>query len=208
MMCCKSRCPSGAHTRIGNTLYMIAGGRVTAAFRIIATPSALATAYEQMVGFTNLTCPPEFVVVHDAHGVGGFFTPGLVVVGWKDAGDIADGLWREHGLNLQNAVMNVGQEQGVTVTRPRDFVRMAVAGRILGHELGHAMRHAGAFSPFSDEEAAADWYAARFDRLRGKHGQLGEAIFASIGCDGPRCTHPTGITRAKAYRHGYQFQAA
>lgn len=168
-------------------------------------PSEIANAFQKMWELAGFSCPPRLEFVRTLHGTGGLYVNGLIVVGIADAEEIARSIWTEWGDRVKERARQICQNPWLSSTEVYEFVRVAVQGRIVAHELGHAMRDDLAEpTPFDDEEAAADFLAGKLDALRGKDRELGSLIFYAIGCEGLLCTHATPCGRAHAYVTGYE----
>lgn len=167
---------------------------------VVATTAPLHRAYGEMLALVPLAYQPRLVVVDWAGGVGGFFTPGYVVVGLREVKDIAKHLLRHHASAVRQAFSDSWFD---SVRLWRELVH-AVGERIVAHELGHALLAEGFQTPYPyDEEAAADYLAGMLGYRQAKNRRLGEAMFHSLGCTGDYCTHPQPRERAEAYRRGH-----
>jgi len=170
---------------------------------VLPTPKILQTAYQEMLGYTTLVHPPRLIFARGAFNKGGFFIPGLIVIGERDSDAITENLWNTASDELTYVISDLLAARGVRVPSVYEFLRISVRGRILAHELGHALIHAGFRKPYRDEEASADYVAGMLDAHRGRSLRLGELLFWSIGCLGPQCDHPPPRERQGAYRAGY-----
>lgn len=170
---------------------------------VVDTPKPIRTAYNEMLRIHPLKAPPRLVFAQSAFDSGGFFTPGLIVIGVNDSEQIADEVWDSWYDEVNEEIERLLAVKGVRASSNYEVLRRSVWGRILAHELGHALRYVGVKTPFADEEAAADCIAGFFDGRRGKSLKLGEILFSSIGCEGSACTHPPPQERRTAYRTGY-----
>lgn len=166
-------------------------------FRIVPTPRHLGRSYLEMLDCVDIPCAPRLVTVAWAKGMGGFYLPGLIVVGLREGTDLAQRLW---DLRFSNRV------HPAHVQRRFDELVRFVMQRVLAHELGHALLDAGYETPYYDDEAGADYLAGRLDAAGGRSCALGQLLFWSIGCVGPQCSHPAPGQRAEAYTHGYTSQ--
>lgn len=178
-------------------------------FEIVDTPNPLADAWTEMLALVPaLTSVPTLVTLASAGGVGGFYVPGYVTVGVRDAQDIANHIWRSEGIPRVRALISrYLSRNGTSSTMPERFLEMTVLARIAAHELGHALVDSGRYvAPHDHPEAAADHFAARLDAARDRDLDLGALVFHSIGCKETRCTHPSPRLRAQVYRDGYVAQ--
>lgn len=178
--------------------------------RLLDAPKEWRQAYADMVARLSLPSAPTLEFFDTLHGVGGMFIPGdwAIAIGIADAKAITELLFTQHAAELVAYAKSLGAQRQVTVAHPYNVILGGVVGRIMAHELGHAVLFCGGVNPEGDEEAGADYYAARIDAARGKDEGLGVAIFHSIGCTGSSCTHPSPEVRAGAYVHGYRDQRA
>jgi hypothetical protein len=167
-----------------------------------STPQMFVDAYADMARVYKYADPPRLLFAKSAFDTGGFFTPGLIVVGLKDSKAIAENLANVGGMALDNAIEAHLRRTRRRLTSREAFILCAVRMRIIAHELGHALIHAGVSAQYDDAEASADYIAGVLDGYRGEGIELGELLFWSIGCNGPSCTHPPPPARMGAYRAG------
>ena len=171
---------------------------------VVQTPDVLAAAYREMLGVVPLASAPRLAVVASAHGAGGMFSPGLIVVGKKDVLALVDQLVVDYDYELRRTVKPTVWLRPHIVVRA---LRRMVSTRVVAHELGHALVHAGFRTPYPhEEEAAADYLAGRMDAACGRRTDLARLLFHAIGCSGARCTHPEPDQRVAAYECGYGDQ--
>jgi hypothetical protein len=178
--------------------------------RVQAPHPELVNAYHAMLNlFPQLPVRPRLEFVRSLRGRGGLFTERLIVVGVRDALDIAEQVWHQDRDWVIRRVAYVHGGQQFDAARSFRFLFVFVAGRIIAHEFGHALRHyLDVWTPYPfDEEATADFWAGVLDRLRRKDRELGKAVFFAIGCEGEGCRHPSPHGRAHAYLEGRAYAA-
>lgn len=171
---------------------------------------AFERAYREMADAVASVRVPRLKFYDDLHDMGGLFVAAdwVICLGIADMYRIADGVIASNRLLVEREVRKMATRAGVPTPDLRNVVFGAAAGRCLGHELGHALLSLGYSNPYDpDEEAGADYYAGKFDSVRGKSPELGAAFFAEIGCTGSRCTHPAPLKRAQAYLRGHRDQS-
>jgi hypothetical protein len=80
----------------------------------------------------------------------------------------------------------------------------AVRETVLAHEIGHALRAiSNVWTPYTDEELAADWIAGALDAVLDRDAELGALVVDSLGCNVRGCSHPPSGHRVDAYLAGY-----
>jgi len=171
--------------------------------RYVEGPQVLIDAYREMLDTVpKLSLPPT---LHFVRGGGSFWVRGHIVIDLDQVDSITSELWGEHGADLTAIIRNFLRARRGKQISAHLFMWIAVAGRIIAHELGHALDHAGFGSPYPDNpEHAADWFAARLDATRGKSRLVGEYVFWAVGCRELVCDfHGRPRTRLMIYRRGY-----
>jgi hypothetical protein len=136
---------------------------------------------------------PTLILAQDVGGHGALYLPvGQIVVGWEDVCALAERV-RLILIQQQNEFVPINQ------------LRALAVGRLLAHEVGHALSYTGVESPYDHHaEAAADYWAGVVDGMRRfPIPHIGQWIFASIGCLGPACAHPSPVDRATIYAEGH-----
>ncbi len=193
----------------GGRLILVDARRRARWLPIIAFPheEVLRKAFGEMIGVAgNLGCRPRLVFVESLAGSGGIYADGLIAVGLQDARQILEQVWAGNPATLIGRIRAVTGDAAMSIRQAANFLFVAVVARIIAHELGHAMRaQLGVRTPFSDEEAAADFIAGVLDGARGRDREIGRRIFRAIGCEALTCTHPTPYERAWAYVAGHEY---
>lgn len=175
-------------------------------YRRELVPIVVQDAFREMRRASALSCPPHLEFVESLRGAGGVYYDSLILIGMQDSKQIAEGIWCTYEEWVTQKLRYLCALYGCRGCDPQQFLVIAVQGRILAHEMGHAMRElGGAWTPFDNEEAAADFLAGVLDALRGRDVELGKVIFYSIGCEEFWCTHPSPCGRAHAYVSGYEY---
>jgi len=171
-----------------------------------AAASILEAAAADMRRKTGLRNPPPVRFVRSTGGAGGLYFPSAnqVLVGLEDARAIALDIWNRHRDYVRERVEGLLIGSRGSAVDLFTFLWIAVAARIVAHELGHAIIAArGNTTGIQNEEAAADFIAGELDAIRGKSRELGRLVFEAIGCVGRWCEHPPPEGRAEAYERGY-----
>lgn len=168
----------------------------------------LRDAYAGMLDLVDdLPCAPRLEFVRSLGGAVGFYLDGLIVVGLEDAAAVAQSIWHVHAGLVHARVVGLHGYQ-VSAANARQFLYVAVLGRVMAHELAHALQHRlQVATPFANAEAGADFVSGAFDKARGRDPVLGELVFRALGCRELLCTHPNPAGRAYAYLRGRQAVA-
>lgn len=164
-------------------------------FIVRPAPAWLHREYRDAVNSSGLQCPPRLVLLESAGGYGGLFLPGLVALGRQDLELLAREVWNRHVWSLASTFGRIRLPE----------IRMAVWRFVIAHELGHALQFAyGDTSQGVRREAGADEVAGWISCDLGLDVVLGEVIAETVGCTQRYCTHPSPISRARAFRRGYR----
>lgn len=158
-------------------------------------PDWLWREYHEALKATGLRCAPHLVLLENAGGYGGFFTPGLVALGRLDLEFLAQDVWNRHAWFLTSTFGPIHLKD----------LRIAVWRYVIAHELGHALQFAnGDPSRGIRREVGADEAAGWISCELGLGSVLGEVIAETIGCRQRYCSHPSPVSRVRAFRKGYR----
>lgn len=195
-------CRRGNWAITGRNLAVCApGGTRCDHFVIEAMPSSVSQLFERVLNLTRLSCPPKPVWLRDAHGAGGFFTPGLVALGRADVLRVAGEVWDR--LDAQQWLYAFVPGRCVS----RQEVQNAVVEFLVAHELGHAAQEQrGDGMTRLQAEADADRHAGAVAEVLGWDQELHELVAFAIGCTGSVCFHPSPSERVRHTRRGREAQ--
>ncbi len=144
-------------------------------------------AFNGILAAAGVPYPPALLVVRDLGSVGRRI-PGLIVLGERDIGRLAQRVF----------TMNRPENSSAISARARYAMDIAVAARVLGHEVGHCAIEAGRAAPFGDPEVGADYWLGRYDGGVGRNAVLGGQILRAA-----RGETLVGEEHLRAYAAGF-----
>lgn len=155
-----------------------------------------------------LTCAPRFEWVESAHGYGGLFSPGLVVVGARDIQEIVAAIVRRRFRPVPPHLVDWLRWQGqplVLLSELTQALTTAATRSVVSHEFGHAMEQdAGRVGGGVFAERRADYQAGVLSEQIGWPEGAEPWVFDEIGCREPEevCMHAAPETRVADFRAG------